>query len=210
MSARESLYATENALRAEGYGLVCGVDEAGRGPLAGPVCAAAVILPENCDLPGLDDSKKLSEKKREALYDLIYAKAIACAVAFATVEEIETMNILSASLLAMDRAIRMLKPAPSIALIDGNQTRGISVPARAIVGGDGKCACIAAASVLAKVSRDRGMARLAEQYPEYGFEKHKGYPTKEHKAAILRYGPSPVHRMSFLKNTLREGAGHGE
>ena len=210
MNARESLYATENALRAEGYGLVCGVDEAGRGPLAGPVCAAAVILPENCDLPGLDDSKKLSEKKREALYDLIYAKAIACAVAFATVEEIETMNILSASLLAMDRAIRMLKPAPSIALIDGNQTRGISVPARAIVGGDGKCACIAAASVLAKVSRDRGMARLAEQYPEYGFEKHKGYPTKEHKAAILRYGPSPVHRMSFLKNTLREGAGHGE
>ncbi len=210
MSARESLYATENALRAEGYGLICGVDEAGRGPLAGPVCAAAVILPENCDLPGLDDSKKLSEKKREALYDLIYAKAIACAVAFATVEEIETMNILSASLLAMDRAIRALRPAPSIALIDGNQTRGISVPARAIVGGDGKCACIAAASVLAKVSRDRGMVRLAEQYPEYGFEKHKGYPTKEHKAAILRYGPSPVHRMSFLKNTLREGAGHGE
>lgn len=202
MSAPESLYAAENALRAEGYGLVCGVDEAGRGPLAGPVCAAAVILPGDCDLPGLNDSKKLSEKKRETLYGLILERAAACAVAFATVEEIEEMNILSASLLAMDRAIRQLEPAPSIALVDGNQTRGISVPARAIVGGDGKCACIAAASVLAKVTRDRYMMELAERYPQYGFEKHKGYPTKEHREAILRYGPSPVHRMSFLKNTL--------
>ncbi len=193
------LWACERLLHSQGTALVCGVDEAGRGPLAGPVCAGAVILPEGCDLPGLNDSKKLTEKRREALFPLIQERAVAWAVAFATVEEIEQMNILSAALLAMDRAIRQLDPAPELALIDGNTTRSISVPARSVIGGDGKCACIAAASVLAKVSRDRVMRKLAEQYPQYGFEKHKGYGTREHCAAILRYGPSPVHRPSFLK-----------
>ena len=193
------LWACERLLHSQGTALVCGVDEAGRGPLAGPVCAGAVILPEGCDLPGLNDSKKLTEKRREALFPLIQERAVAWAVAFATVEEIEQMNILSAALLAMDRAIGKLDPAPELALIDGNTTRSISVPARSVIGGDGKCACIAAASVLAKVSRDRVMRKLAEQYPQYGFEKHKGYGTREHCAAILRYGPSPVHRPSFLK-----------
>ena len=189
----------ERALHREGVALVCGVDEAGRGPLAGPVCAAAVILPEGVELPGLNDSKKLTEKKREALFPLIEEKALTYAIAFASVEEIERMNILAAALLAMDRAIAQLSPAPELALIDGNTVKGISVPARSVVGGDGKVAAIAAASVLAKVTRDRLMLTLAEQYPQYGFENHKGYGTKEHYAALEKYGPSPVHRMSFLK-----------
>ena len=189
----------ERALHREGVALVCGVDEAGRGPLAGPVCAAAVILPEGVELPGLNDSKKLTEKKREALFPLIEEKALTYAIAFASVEEIERMNILAAALLAMDRAIAQLSPAPELALIDGNIVKGISVPARSVVGGDGKVAAIAAASVLAKVTRDRLMLTLAEQYPQYGFENHKGYGTKEHYAALEKYGPSPVHRMSFLK-----------
>ena len=199
MSARSDLWAMERQLHQEGYRFVCGVDEAGRGPLAGPVCAAAVILPEGVELPGLNDSKKLTEKRREALEPVIMEKAISYAVAFATVEEIEEMNILSAALLAMNRAIAELDRVPDLALIDGNTTRDITVPARSIVGGDGKCACIAAASVLAKVARDRVMYQLAEQYPQYGFENHKGYGTKAHYAAIEAYGPSPVHRMSFLK-----------
>ena len=199
MKDLEELYAEERALHAEGISLVCGVDEAGRGPLAGPVCAAAVILPEGCALPGLDDSKKLTEKKREALFDLIRERALSFGIAFASVEEIEEMNILSAALLAMDRAISQLEPQPDLALIDGNTTRGIHVPARSIVGGDGRCACIAAASVLAKVTRDRLMKRLGEEYPAYGFEKHKGYGTRAHYEALEKYGPSPVHRMSFLK-----------
>ena len=189
----------ERALHREGVALVCGVDETGRGPLAGPVCAAAVILPEGVELPGLNDSKKLTEKKREALLPLIEEKAMTYAIAFASVEEIERMNILAAALLAMDRAIAQLSPAPELALIDGNTVKGISVPARSVVGGDGKVAAIAAASVLAKVTRDRLMLTLAEQYPQYGFENHKGYGTKEHYAALEKYGPSPVHRMSFLK-----------
>ena len=189
----------ETALHREGLSLVCGVDEAGRGPLAGPVCAGAVILPEGCNLPGLDDSKKLTEKKREALFAEIQEKAVASAVAFATVEEIEEMNILSAALLAMNRAIAGLSPAADFALVDGNTVRDIAIPARAVIGGDGKCACIAAASVLAKVTRDRLMVQMAETYPEYGFEKHKGYGTKAHYAALERCGPSPIHRMSFLK-----------
>ncbi len=193
------LWEIERALHREGIALVCGADEAGRGPLAGPVCAAAVMLPEGVELPGLDDSKKLTEKKREALFPLIKENAVACGIAFATVEEIEELNILRAALLAMDRAIAQLDPKPDLALIDGNTTKGISVPARSIVGGDGKCACIAAASVLAKVTRDRLMRELAAQYPQYGFEKHKGYGTKEHYAALEKYGPSPVHRPSFLK-----------
>ena len=199
MKDLEELYELEKQLHREGYSVVCGVDEAGRGPLAGPVCAAAVILPEDCELPGLNDSKKLTEKKREALYDLIIEKAVAYGIAFSTVEEIEEINILSAALLAMNRAIAQLAQTPDMALIDGNTTRDIAVPARAVVGGDGKCACIAAASVLAKVTRDRLMLDMAKEYPQYAFEKHKGYGTKVHYAALEEYGPSPIHRMSFLK-----------
>ncbi len=193
------LFEYERALHREGFALVCGADEAGRGPLAGPVCAAAVILPEDADIPGLNDSKKLTEKKREALFPRIKEKALSYGIAFASVEEIEELNILNAALLAMDRAIGMLDPVPALALIDGNTTKGISVPARSVVGGDARCACIAAASVLAKVTRDRLMLELAAQYPQYGFDQHKGYGTKAHYAALEKYGPSPVHRPSFLK-----------
>ncbi|MCD7844473.1 MAG: ribonuclease HII [Oscillospiraceae bacterium] len=189
----------EAALHEQGLRLICGVDEAGRGPLAGPVCAAAVILPMGCELPGLNDSKKLTEKQRERLFPLIQERAIAYGVAFASVAEIEEMNILSAALLAMNRAIEQLAPAPDMALIDGNTTRDIKIPAQSVVGGDGKCACIAAASVLAKVTRDRLMTELAAQYPQYGFEKHKGYGTRAHYAALDEYGPCPAHRMSFLR-----------
>lgn len=199
LKSPEELFQLERELHSEGIRIVCGVDEAGRGPLAGPVCAAAVILPENCLLSGLDDSKKLSEKKRDALYAQICDEAVSYGIAFASVEEIERLNILSAALLAMNRAIAKLNPAPELALIDGNTTRSIEVPARSIVGGDGKCACIAAASILAKVTRDRYMCELAEQYPQYGFEKHKGYGTKAHYAAVDEYGLCPVHRPSFFK-----------
>ncbi len=199
MKSLDELYAMERSLHGEGFDLVCGVDEAGRGPLAGPVCAAAVILPEGAALPGLDDSKKLTAKKREALFDLIKSAAVSCGIAFATVEEIEELNILNAALLAMNRAIAQLSPRPDLALIDGNTTRSIAVPARAVIGGDGKCACIAAASVLAKVTRDRYMTELAEKYPQYGFEKHKGYGTKAHYAAVDEHGLCPVHRPSFFR-----------
>ena len=199
MKDPDELFSAERALRREGFTVVCGVDEAGRGPLAGPVCAAAVILPEACALPGLDDSKKLTEKKREALFGAITAQAVSYGIAFASVEEIERMNILAAAMLAMNRAMDMLDPAPVLALVDGNTVRDIRYPARPVVGGDGKCACIAAASVLAKVTRDRLMCEMAEKYPEYGFEKHKGYGTKAHYAAIDAFGPCPIHRMSFLK-----------
>ena len=193
------LWTLENEIYAGGVKLLCGVDEAGRGPLAGPVCAAAVILPQNCLIEGLNDSKKLSEKKREALYQEILNRAVSYGIAFATVEEIEEHNILGATFLAMNRAIARLDPKPELALIDGNRCTGIQIPSRCIVGGDGKCADIAAASVLAKVTRDRYMLQMAEQYPEYGFEKHKGYGTKAHYAAIREHGPSPIHRPSFLR-----------
>ena len=193
------LWTLENEIYAGGVKLLCGVDEAGRGPLAGPVCAAAVMLPQNCVIEGLNDSKKLSEKKREALYDEILERAVSYGIAFATVEEIEEHNILGATFLAMNRAIARLDPKPELALIDGNRCTGIQIPSRCIVGGDGKCADIAAASVLAKVTRDRYMLQMAEQYPEYGFEKHKGYGTKAHYAAIREHGPSPIHRPSFLR-----------
>lgn len=189
----------ENRLHEEGFELICGVDEAGRGPLAGPVCAAAVILPRDIEIAGLNDSKKLSEKKREALFDEICEKALAYGIAFASVEEIESINILSAALLAMNRAIAQLPEPVDLALIDGNTTRDIQVPARAVIGGDGRCACIAAASILAKVTRDRWMRDMAKQYPEYSFEKHKGYGTKAHYEALELHGPCPIHRMSFLK-----------
>ena len=193
------LWELENSIYDEGYELICGVDEAGRGPLAGPVCAAAVILPRNCEIPGLNDSKKLSEKKREELFDLIKEKAVSYGIAFATVEEIEQHNILAATFIAMNRAIAQLDPKPQLALIDGNRTKGIELESRSVVKGDSKCADIAAASVLAKVTRDRYMLAMAEEYPQYSFEKHKGYGTKLHYEAIREFGPSPIHRLSFLK-----------
>lgn len=193
------LWTLENELRTPDTDPLCGVDEAGRGPLAGPVCAAAVMLPPGLEIPGLNDSKKLSENKREALYDTIIAQALSYGIAFATVKEIEEHNILGATFLAMNRAIAQLSPQPALALIDGNRNTGIAVPSRCIVGGDGKCADIAAASVLAKVTRDRYMRRMAETYPQYGFEKHKGYGTAAHYAAIRAHGPCPIHRPSFLK-----------
>lgn len=195
----------ENIARKKGFKLICGVDEAGRGPLAGPVCAAAVILPENAEIEGLNDSKKLSEKKREALYDVICEKALSYAVCYGTLEEIEQFNILEATFLAMNRAIDNLDTKPDYALIDGNQIpKGIQIPCETVVKGDAKSSSIAAASILAKVTRDRLLLEYDKQYPEYNFKKHKGYGTKEHTDLILKYGPSPIHRMSFLKKLLGE------
>ena len=194
------LWELERELARDGSAPVCGVDEAGRGPLAGPVCAAAVLLPMGLEIPGLNDSKKLSEKKREALYDIIVQSAVSYGIAFATVEEIETLNILGATYLAMNRAIARLTPPPALALIDGHRSAGITFPNRCVVGGDGKCASIAAASILAKVTRDRYMLAMAQHYPAYGFERHKGYGTKQHYAALREHGPCEIHRLSFLKD----------
>ena len=178
---------------------VCGCDEAGRGPLAGPVVAAAVVLAPGTEISGLDDSKKLSARRREALFCEITEKAVAYSVALSSVYEIEKYNILNAALLAMDRAAQTLCVSPSLALVDGNTVRGLSIPARAVVGGDGICPSVAAASVLAKVTRDRIMEHFDKLYPGYGFSAHKGYGTKAHYAAITQLGPTPLHRMSFLK-----------
>lgn len=183
--------------------VICGVDEAGRGPLAGPVYAAAVILPEDLVIDGIDDSKKLSPKKREALFNIICREAVSYGIAEATVEEIEELNILSATHLAMNRAIEMLSPVPELALIDGNMVQGIKYPCECVVKGDTKSMCIAAASILAKVSRDRIMEGIAREYPEYMFAKHKGYGTGLHFEMLDKYGLSPVHRRSFLKKYLR-------
>ena len=193
------LWKLENEIYDSGVKLLCGVDEAGRGPLAGPVCAAAVILPHGCEIPGLNDSKKLTEKKREELYDRIVDSAVSYGIAFGTVEEIEALNILGATFLAMNRAIAKLDPQPELALIDGNRNAGILVNSRCIVKGDASCADIAAASILAKVTRDRYMLELASQYPQYHFEQHKGYGTKLHYEMLREFGPSPVHRPSFLR-----------
>ena len=189
----------DKRIYSEGIENVCGVDEAGRGPLAGPVCAAACILPVGLEIPGLDDSKKLSPQKREELYDVIVDSALSYGIAFASVEEIEALNILNATFLAMNRAIEQLSPQPALALIDGNRNSGIRIPSRCVVKGDSLCADIAAASVLAKVTRDRYMLSMAEEYPQYGFEKHKGYGTALHYSALRSYGPCPIHRPSFLK-----------
>ncbi|MCQ2438199.1 MAG: ribonuclease HII [Oscillospiraceae bacterium] len=194
----DELYVFERELAGE-LRPFCGVDEAGRGPLAGPVCAAAVILPEGLVLPGLNDSKKLTEKKRETLFDLICEKAVAYGIAYASVEEIEEINIKNAAYLAMDRAIAQLSVKPALALVDGNDKNTLSVPSVKVVKGDGRCASIAAASVLAKVSRDRLMQELARQYPGYGFEKHKGYGTAAHYAALRALGPCEIHRPTFLR-----------
>ena len=189
----------EKQMMSQGYSVVCGCDEAGRGPLCGPVVAAAVILPTDIEIPGLDDSKKLTEKKREALFEIIKEKAIAYGIAEASPAEIDEINILNASMLAMRRAIQMLTVKPDCALIDGNCNRGFTLPAFPIVKGDSKSMSIAAASILAKVTRDRGCELLDKQYPQYGIAKHKGYPTKDHMDLVRAYGPSPIHRRSFLK-----------
>ncbi|MGN0565305.1 MAG: ribonuclease HII [Candidatus Limousia pullorum] len=186
-----------------GYNLVCGVDEAGRGPLAGPVCAAAVVLPKGLILEGVNDSKKLTEKKREALFDVITEQALDWSVAFATVEEIEEINILNAAMLAMKRAVEGLKNPVDFAIIDGNRKPPLEIDCEAVVKGDAKSMSVAAASILAKVSRDRILRQYAVDYPQYGFEKHKGYGTKVHVEALKKYGPCEVHRPSFLKKILK-------
>ena len=193
------LWELENEIYDSGVELICGVDEAGRGPLAGPVCAAAVILPRGLEIEGLNDSKKLSEKKRDKLFDAIRSEAVSCGIAFASVEEIEEINILNAAMLAMNRAIEKLSVKPTLALIDGNRDSAINMPSRCVVKGDAKCADIAAASILAKVTRDRYMLEMAVKYPEYHFEKHKGYGTKLHYEALREYGPCEIHRPSFLR-----------
>ena len=193
----------EKEALAKGYKSVCGVDEAGRGPLAGPVCAAAVILPEGVIIDGVNDSKKLSEKKRESLFDVIREQTLAYSIAYATVDEIEEINILNATMLAMRRAIDGLEIKADYAMIDGNKIPPIDIDAECIVKGDAKSMSIACASILAKVSRDRLLYKYAEEYPMYGFDKHKGYGTKVHREAILKYGPCPYHRKSFLKKLYK-------
>ena len=189
----------ENNCFAQGYRVVCGVDEAGRGPLAGPVCAAAVILPPNVEIPGLNDSKKLSDKKRRELFPVIKETAVAYGIAFADHQEIDKINILQATYLAMERAMGQLSVKPEIALIDGNRAKVFGLPVQTIVHGDSLSASIAAASVLAKVTRDDLMLEMADKYPGYGFGIHKGYGTKAHYEALQTLGPSPIHRMTFLK-----------
>jgi ribonuclease HII len=196
-----SLYDFDKEKRTE-FGIICGVDEAGRGPLAGDVFAAAVILPQDVVIDGLNDSKKLTEKKRDLLYDEIIEKAAAYAIARASVQEIEEINILQAALLAMKRAVEVLHKKADYALIDGNQVPKIAIPCEAVIKGDALSASIAAASILAKVARDRDMLKLSAKYPQYGFEKHKGYGTELHYKALREYGVSPVHRRSFLKKIL--------
>jgi len=192
----------ERAKRLEGFEYICGVDEAGRGPLAGPVYAAAVILPFGIDIPGLNDSKKLTEKKREFLFDEITSKAVSYAVASADNFEIDEVNILNATYLAMNRAIAALSIEPHISLIDGNRCSGITYISEPVIGGDGKSASIAAASILAKVSRDRFMAEIAVKFPGYAFEKHKGYGTNLHMERLKEFGPTPIHRKSFIKRII--------
>lgn len=193
----------EKAAYEKGYKAVCGVDEAGRGPLAGPVCAAAVILPEGLIIEGVNDSKKLTEKKREALFDVICESALSYSIVFADVAEIEEVNILRATMNAMQRAIESLSIKADYVYIDGNTMPPVSIDGECIVKGDAKSMSVACASILAKVSRDRLMLKYAEEYPQYGFEKHKGYGTKLHTEALREFGPSPIHRPSFLKKILK-------
>ena len=202
--AEKNMWLIENEVFEQGYKLVCGVDEAGRGPLAGPVCAAAVILPPNLEIPGLDDSKKLSDKRRRELFPIIQEQAVAFGIGFASHEEIDEINILQATFLAMERAMAQLSVKPEFALIDGNREKDFGLPVKTVVKGDSLSASIAAASVLAKVSRDVLMEQYAEEYPQYGFAIHKGYGTKAHYEALRQFGPSPIHRMSFLKKFYGE------
>ena len=199
-----NMWAIEDACREEGYTVICGVDEAGRGPLAGPVCAAAVILPDHLDLPGLNDSKKLSDKKRRELFPLIKEQAIAYGIGLASEKEIDEINILQATYLAMERAIAQLEGKADLALIDGNRAKDFGLPVKTVVKGDSLSASIAAASILAKVTRDDLMEQAALEHPGYGFEIHKGYGTKAHYAALTEKGPSPIHRMTFLRKFYGE------
>ena len=199
-----TMWEIENSLYSETVQLICGVDEAGRGPLAGPVCAAAVILPRDLQIPGLTDSKKLTDKKRRELFPVIQEQAVAYGIGLASEQEIDEINILQATFLAMRRALDQLSVRPDLALIDGNRETDFGLPVKTVVKGDSLSANIAAASILAKVTRDNIMIQLSEQYPEYGFEIHKGYGTKTHYAALTEHGASPVHRRSFLKKFYGE------
>lgn len=194
----------ERAAKEKGYNLVCGIDEAGRGPLCGPVCAAAVILPDDCEIEGINDSKKLSEKKREALFDVITSKALAYSVSMVDAKTIDEINILQATFLAMRNAVGGLALKADYALIDGNQKPGLEIEQQTVVKGDAKSVSIAAASILAKVTRDRYMYEMDEKYPEYQFGKHKGYGTKLHYEKISEYGICPEHRKTFLKKILNK------
>ena len=196
---KKDMWQIERSHFEKGITCICGVDEAGRGPLAGPVCAAAVILPPALEIPGLDDSKKLTDKKRRALFPIIKEKAIAYGIAFATHEEIDEINILQATYLAMERAMNNLSVRPEIALIDGNRTKDFGLPVQTVIKGDSLSASIAAASILAKVTRDYYMEEMAKTYPQYAFDVHKGYGTKLHYEKLAEFGPSPIHRMTFLK-----------
>ena len=198
------LWRYEREAFAEGFAVVCGVDEAGRGPLAGPVCAAAVILPRETVIDGLNDSKKLPDKKRRELYDIITERAVAYGIAFASEQEIDEVNILQATFLAMERAMEKLSVRPQLAIIDGNRAKDFGLPVRTIVSGDALSASIAAASILAKVTRDRLMEELDGEYPQYGFAVHKGYGTKRHYEALRAFGPCPIHRRTFLKKFYGE------
>lgn len=202
-----ALWEIEDGLYAEGYSVICGVDEAGRGPLAGPVCAAAVILPPHAEIPGLNDSKKLTDKRRRELFPIIQQQALAYGIAFASHEEIDEINILQATFLAMKRALAQLETQPDMVLVDGNRLTEFGLPAKSVVKGDSLSANIAAASVLAKVTRDDLMLTEAEHYPQYGFEIHKGYGTKAHYAALREYGPCAIHRQSFLKKFYADNNG---
>ena len=196
---KKDMWLIEKSHFEKGITCICGVDEAGRGPLAGPVCAAAVILPPNLEIPGLDDSKKLTDKRRRELFPIIKEQAIAYGIAFASHEEIDEINILQATYLAMERAISSLSVRPELALIDGNRAKEFGLPVQTVVKGDSLSASIAAASILAKVTRDDYMEEMAKTYPQYSFEVHKGYGTKLHYEKIAAFGPSPIHRMTFLK-----------
>ena len=200
----KNMWEIEDALFADGITAICGVDEAGRGPLAGPVCAAAVILPPHLEIPGLDDSKKLTDKRRRELFPIIKEQAIVYGIGLASHEEIDSINILQATFLAMERAIAQLEGKAQFALIDGNREKDFGLPVMTVVKGDSRSASIAAASILAKVTRDDIMEEMAITYPQYGFEIHKGYGTKAHYAALSEHGPSPIHRMSFLKKFYGE------
>lgn len=199
-----TMWEIEDRFYAEGVTYICGVDEAGRGPLAGPVCAAAVILPEHLQIPGLTDSKKLTDKKRRELYPIIKEQAIAYGIGFASEKEIDEINILQATFLAMQRALDQLSVRPDLALIDGNREKDFGLPVKTVIKGDSLSANIAAASVLAKVTRDDLMEKMALEYPQYQFEIHKGYGTKAHYAALTEHGPSPIHRMTFLRKFYGE------
>lgn len=192
-------FSVEKELSEQGYKSICGIDEAGRGPLCGPVVAAACILPLGLEIPGLNDSKKLTEKKRDALFDIICENAVSYCIASASVEEINELNILEADMLAMRRAVEGLSVPADFAIIDGNVTRGFDIPSKAIVHGDAISQSIAAASILAKVTRDRMCIELDRQYPQYGIAKHKGYGTKAHMEALRKFGPAPIYRTKFIR-----------